>query len=978
MKRRSCSSSEARARRACRCLGAAAVVVAGVLWVVAGAAAKPSEKPFKIVPGSFHVTPSTYRAGAHEDLTVTFNFETTAGKTNNDLKSSVVELPPGFIGSNTAVPTCSAAQLLATAEPDGEGTLCPPASQVGTISLDLTAGPEPTRETFPLYNMEVSSFGIAAQLGFRTALLSQLLSVNVRPGDSGLTITSPNVVEIAEAHDVSVTTWGVPALHLHDPQRGQICGNFGSHFECLGGGEEADVAPRPFLSNPTACESSVARMRADSWEDPDSWTTEETAVEPIVECESVHFEPAIEAQPTVGAAESPTGLDFAIGLPQTWESPETISTADLKDATVTLPEGMSLNPSEGAGLGYCTEAQFEEEASEYVPGQGCPSESKVGTVEVETPVLAEKAKSTDSAVYVAKPFDNPFHSLLALYIVARIPSRGIVVKVAGEVHPDPVTGRLTTTFPKNPQVPFSKFSLHFDQGATSPLVTPAACGAFTVSGELTPWSAPLEPTSLSAPPFAITSGVHGGLCPSGGLPPFHPLLHAGSYSNQAGAYTPFYIRLSREDGEQEITHFSIKLPPGLVGKLAGIPLCSDAAIAAAKARTGQHGGQEEEESPSCPAASQIGRTEVEAGVGSVLASAPGKIYLAGPYHGAPISVAAITSAKVGPFDLGTVVVREGLKVNPETAEVFVDATGSDPLPHIIQGIPTHLRNIRIYMDRPEFVLNPTNCSQTSTASTVLGSGKDFASEADDQPVTVSSPFQVANCAALAFKPALALKLLGKTRRGGLPKLVATVTYPEGGSYANIARAVVSLPDSELLEQGHIGTSCTRVQFNAGGGNGEQCPPTSIYGHARALTPLLEEPVEGPVYLRSNGGERQLPDLVAALHSKDININLLGFIDSVHKKGSEKSSIRTRFLSVPDAPVSKFTLEMFGGKKGLLINSTNLCKGSHRARARFTGQNGKLYETEPKVQARCGRPGAKKNVSGTAKKKGGSGKKKGGH
>ena len=249
---------------------------------------------------------------------------------------------------------------------------------------------------------------------------------------------------------------------------------------------------------------------------------------------------------------------------------------------------------------------------------------------------------------------------------------------------------------------------------------------------------------------------------------------------------------------------------------------------------------------------------------------------------------------------------------------------------------------------------------------MLGSGLNFASSSDDVPVTVSSPFQAADCAALAFKPRLSLKLLGKTKRAGLPKLVATVTYPKGGAYANIAQTTVTLPSSEFLEQGHIGTVCTRVQFNEGGGNGEKCPAKSVYGHASALTPLLGEPVEGPVYLRSNGGERQLPDLVAALHSKDIDIDLVGFIDSVRKKGTDSAAIRTRFLSVPDAPVEEFTLEMAGGKKGLLTNSTNLCKGTHRAQSKFTGQNGKLLETEPKVQTQCGKEGKKK--SGNGKKK----------
>jgi hypothetical protein len=931
--------------------------------VPAGAAAKPSEQPFEIASGSFHFIPSTNQAAAHSDWTTSFDFahENATGKTFNDPRTVIVNLPAGFIGNNTAVPTCTQAQLLLSVVEDNLPS-CPIASQVGQISFEVANGNlHPAHLTVPIYNMEVTSFGTTAELGFKTIFLTQTISIDVRPGDSGLTVTTSDISKVGEPHNVSVTIWGLPAAHEHDPQRGLQCGTKGEIPPLCridSNTQEANIPVKPFLSNPTSCGAFEATMKADSWEEPESWSEAKAEVGPIGECERVPFEPEIEATPTTKAAESPTGLAFAMKIPQAWENPYTISTSNLKDARVTLPAGMSLNPSAGSGLGYCTAEQLARETAESLPGEGCPPESKVGSVEVQTPVLAEHASG---AVFVAKPFENPFDSLLALYIVAKIPSRGIIVKVAGKVTPDPVTGQLTTTFDENPQVPFSIFTLRFNQGPTSPLVSPPSCGTYTALADLTPWSAPLEPRNLSAS-FPVETGVRGGPCPGGGTPPFHPLLHAGSYSNQAGAYSPFYVRLSREDGEQEITHFSIKLPPGLVGKLAGIPFCSDAQIAAATARTGPHGGEEEEQQPSCPAASQVGRTEVEAGVGTVLASAPGKVYLAGPYHGAPISVVAITSARVGPFDLGTVVVREALKVNPETAEVSVDASGSDPLPHIIQGIPTHLRNIRVYMDRPAFVLNPTNCTATSTASTVLGSGKDFVSEADDQPVTVTSPFQVANCAALGFKPGLKLQLKGgKTSRGGLPGLKAILTARPGD--ANIGKAQVTLPPSEFLEQGHLKNVCPRSVWIQGTVPGEKCPANSIYGHAKATTPLLSEPLSGPVYLRTGYGTR-LPEMVAALNAQEINVDVVGEIDSVHQKGSEVALLRNTFKAVPDAPVTKFELELEGGKKGLLVNSRNVCKGTHKALAAFTGQNGKLDEFEPTLEAT------------SCKKKGGHGK--GGH
>lgn len=935
------------------------LLATGILVTLAGltfaslASAKPTpEHPFEIQPGSFGVMPSTLQAGAHEDLTTTFDFaHSGSGKTFNDVRNVKVNLPPGFIGSDTAVPACPASLLLSQ---HGHGSECPPDTQVGTITLDLTIEAVPVKMTFGLYNMEVTNPGVATELGFNALILTQILSVTVRPGDSGLTVTTPNIERIGEPHAVSATVWGIPASPIHDAERGMQCVSFsGPPATCEGGGETVNIPERPYLSTPTSCAPTSASIEAESWEEPGHVSMESAEIEPMEECERVPFSPSTKASPTTNSAESATGLDFTLQVPQSWEKPETIATSHLKDAVVTLPAGMSLNPSAGSGLGSCTEAQFHAEGPVFESGIGCPPESKVGSVEVETPVLTEKA---EGALYVARPFDNPFHSLLALYIVARVPFRGVVVKVPCEVHADEMSGQLTTSCLDNPQIPFNSFSLKFRQGATSPLVTPPTCGTYSAAADLTPWSAPLEPREVSSS-FSVETGVDGGPCPAGGLPPFEPGLVAGSVNNAAGHYTPFYIRLSRNDGEQEITHFSIKLPPGVTGKLAGIPLCSDAEIAKALSRSHEGMAVQEEADPSCPAASEVGHTIVEAGVGTVLAQAPGKIYLAGPYHGAPVSVVAITDAKVGPFDLGTVVVREALRVNPETGEVFVDATGSDPLPHIIDGIPTHLRDVRIYMNRPEFVLNPTGCEPTSTASTVLGSGKDFVSEADDNPITVSSRFQAADCAALGFKPKLSLQLKGGTKRSQYPALKAVVRGRPGD--ANIARSEVILPKSEILAQEHIGTSCTRVQFNEGAGNGAGCPANSIYGRARAITPILSEPLEGPVYLRSNGGERKVPDLVAALHGQEINIDLVGFIDSVltkNKHGETVSRIRNRFESVPDAPVTKFTLEMFGGKKGLLVNSADLCKGTHKAELDFTAHNGKVEELTPAMKTACRKKG----------------------
>jgi uncharacterized repeat protein (TIGR01451 family) len=892
---------------------------------------------FGIAPGSSHTALSTDQAGAHADLTTTVAFNTInhEGSLAGDPKDTTDNLPPGFAGDLTDMPACAVAYFSAHDE-------CPVSDQVGSATVMLHGLPDHQVMT-PVYNLAPNP-GTTAKLAFNVFAFNVQGDVSVRPGDQGLQTTFHDTsASAAEIDAVSLAIWGVPGDPSHDALRGTYCDSAGG-CNHVGGSPSGTVTP--FLTTPTSCSGQVleAEFRSSSWQQPATEVTEQMPFGPLSGCQHLAMQPSISAEPTTTNAYSATGLDVGLEIPQTFENPHGLTTSHLKQAVVTLPAGMSLNPSAGAGLGFCTEAQLASETAESVQGEGCPNDAKVGTVRVKSPAIPEEASG---ALYVAKPFVNPFHSLLALYIVAKIPDRGIIVRSAGEVHPDPVTGQLTTTFPENPQLPFSDFTLSFRQGQTSPLITPPACGQYTVDGQLTPWSNLLTTDPVSAT-FSVSHGVNGGPCPSGGVPPFHPELHAGTTSNAAGHYSPFYIRISRQDGEQEITHFSIKLPPGVIGKLAGVSQCSDAAIAAAKAREHDGGGAEEQAAPSCPATSEVGHTLVEAGVGSVLAQAPGKVYLAGPYHGSAISVVAITAARVGPFDLGTVVVREALRVNPETGEVFVDSTGSDPLPHIIQGIPTHLRTIRIYMDRPEFVLNPTSCEPTSTASTVLGSGLDFVSAADDVPFVATSPFQAADCAALPFRPKLTLKLKGSTKRGGNPALHAHLAM-HGIGEAGLAYAQTSLPPTEFLDNAHIGTVCTRVVFKEGAVEGEKCPPGSLIGHAKAVTPLLSEPLEGPIYLRSNP-ERELPDIAAALHAQEINVVAVG-----HTESAKGGGLRNTFEVVPDAPITSVDIDLFGGKRGLLENAppgnaNSICQAKTHATVKLRGHNGKQLDSRVPLQA----------------------------
>jgi hypothetical protein len=853
-------------------------------------------------------------------------------------------LPRGLVGAAAALPTCPLDEFFARPTECSDNTVIGVAAVTAIEKYNLGI----FRQPIPVFNLPPAE-GEPARFGFLPGEVPVVLDTAADPdSEYRIQVKVTNASQVVSLLSSTVTFWGTPGDSVHDPARGKEClDNAGA---CAPPGDLAETA---FLREPVSCDSPLDyNAEIEPWNVPQgsAIVSSPFASAPLVGCNQVPFDPAISAAPTSKLAGNPSGLDFRLDMPNSglFEK-EAIAEGQAKKVEVTLPEGMSINPSEGEGLIACSAAELARETATSPPGAGCPEASKVGEVQFQTPLLDEEGHGS---LYVATPFENPFGSLVALYLVAKIPERGILVKQAGKVSADPATGQLTTTFDDLPELPVSSFKLHFREGGRAPLVTPPACGSYDVVARFTPWSAsdpdnPLpEEIVTRTSSFQVERGVDGGACPTGATPPFHPGLSAGTLNNAAGHYSPFNLRLTRNDGEQEFTHFSIKLPPGVSGKLAGIPLCSDGAIAAAKARTGPHGGAEELGNPSCPGASQVGRTLVGAGVGGSLTYVPGKVYLAGPYNGAPISIVSMTAAKVGPFDLGTVVVREALKVNPETAEVFVDAAGSDPIPHIIQGIPVHARDIRVYVDRPDFTLNPTSCEPTSTASTVVGSGLDFGSAADDVPVTVTSRFQAADCQSLGFKPRLAISLLGGTRRGATPRLRA-VLRPRKGD-ANIAAARVTLPHSVFLEQAHIRTVCTRVQFNAGAGNGAGCPKASIYGRARAFSPLLDEPVVGPVYLRSSS--HPLPDLVAALHARKIDFNLVGRIDS--GKGGR---IRNTFEAAPDVPVTKFVLLMQGGKKGLVTNSTNLCAGrKRRAIAAFTGHNGKRRTLHPVVKPRCGR------------------------
>jgi hypothetical protein len=622
---------------------------------------------------------------------------------------------------------------------------------------------------------------------------------------------------------------------------------------------------------------------------------------------------------------------------------------------------MAVNPSQADGLDACSTERIglttsigESPIHFSKAPDSCPDAAKLGSVEVTTPLLAQYGAENKlqldpetgkpileplhGSVYLAKPFANPFGSLVAIYLSINDPPTGTIAKLAGRATLDPATGQITTRFEENPQLPLEDVRLHLFGGARGALITPPACGTHTSTSDLTPWSAPEGQDAHPVDSFQTSAIPGGGACPgTEAAAPNQPTFSAGTLAPQAGAYSPFVLKLSREDGSQRISTIDTTLAPGLTGKLAGISSCSEAQIAQAAGRGHPNQGAIEQASPSCPAASEVGTVIVGAGAGSNPFYVQGHAYLAGPYKGAPLSLAIVTPAVAGPFDLGAVVSRVALNLDRDTAQIHAV---SDPLPTILDGIPLDIRSIALKMDRPNFTLNPTNCDPlaiTGGATSLLG-----------QTAALTQRFQVGGCKGLGFKPKLSLKLLGGVKRSATPRLVANLTAKPGE--ANIASAQVKLPRAAFLDNAHIKTICTRVQFVA-----DTCPPGSIYGKASARTPLLDYPLSGSVYLRSNPAHT-LPDLVAKLKGPDtqpIEIDLAGKTDSV------KAALRNTFEAVPDAPVSSFHLELFGGKRGLVELSRNLCAHTYRAEVKLTAQNGKTFDTTPVVGNSCkGKKGRK--------------------
>jgi hypothetical protein len=843
-----------------------------------------------------------------------------------DLRNIDVTLPPGLIGNPTATTLCSAQDFNSihvvhvdrgSFHGSFEANACPDSTVVGLAVLQQIEG-EGGVTPVPIYSL-VPPKGMPAQFGFQVFGAPFFIDTKVRTGgDYGVTAFLTNLSEAKRVTATSVTLWGIPAAASHDPLRG-ACLNQLEGLPFSLGSCPAGLDPEPFFRLPTSCDGPLTtQMKFETWTVPSLSATENSTSPRQVGCDGLHFEPGLTAQPEVQVADSPTGLNVDLHLPQS----ETfgLTQADLRDATVTLPRGVTVNPASAGGLAGCTQRQIDLEGAGPA---SCPDASKVGSVTVDTPLLDHPI---EGGVFVATQNDNPFHSLLAIYIAASDPQSGVVLKLAGHVEPDPVTGQLTTTFEDNPQLPFEDLSVSFFGGPRAALRTPATCGTYTTTSSLKPWSAPASPDVTPSDSFAIATVPGGGACaPTESAQPHHPSFSAGTLAPVAGEPSPFLLRLRREDGSQTLRALNVTLPKGLLANLSGIPYCSEAQLGDASRKS----GAAEQANPSCPAASRVGTVRVAAGAGSSPVVVSGIAYLAGPYKDAPLSLAIVTPALAGPFDLGTVVVRAALRIDPETTQVTVV---SDPIPTILQGIPLDVRSVAVDTDRPNFTLNPTDCEPSAIT------GEAFSLAGRVAPV--ADRFQVGGCRGLDFSPTLSLTLNGKTKRTGHPAVKAVLRAPPG--QANIASAVVTLPPGEQIDNAHVRQPCTRPKFDA-----NECPPSTVLGFARATSPLLDKPLEGPVYFRANGGTHPLPDIVADLRGQ-IHVVLVGHIDSV------RARVRTTFDTVPDAPVTNFTLSLAGGKKGLLVNNRDICARVYRAIVKMTGQNGKTHDFQPRVRASCGK------------------------
>jgi hypothetical protein len=828
------------------------------------------------------------------------------------IKDVRVDLPVGLSVNPQATPQCPLATFEQNAVACALSIVGESSATLSVPPLGTVVPPVPGVTQVPVYNLEPAN-GEPALFGFSVGGQNVFLKADIEwNGDyhEGFTIAVPEspLGTILKNRLVFSGRAGAGAFltnpsTCHDPAQSPFQHIYSTYLRA----DSAQAANPSFPAGSSQMESPLP-----------------PGVMPTG-CAGVPFNPGVATAPGTTKTDSPAGATAEATVP--FEPLALIANSNVKTASVTLPKGMGLNPSAADALVFCTDQQLGKGTRAPV---SCPAKSKIGTATIETPPLPAGALTGN--VYLGKQLsrDPTSGDEYRIFLDAESARYGISVRLVGRVSADPQTGQLTTTFADNPQVPFTSLKVKFDGGAKAVLTSPPTCGPNTTTGRLVPYTE--TPPATPQQQFMLKSAAGGGACDKTlASRPFNPGFTTSSKTAKAGSFSSFGVHIARGDGQQEVKGVDIALPPGISGKLAGVPYCPPKDIAAA----GDRAGAAEKKNSSCPAKSMIGTASVTAGSGSSPVSLKGKAFLAGPYNGAPLSLAVITPATAGPFDLGTVVVRVALFVDPETAQIH---PVSDPIPDVFGGAKLDLRTIDVNADKHDFIVNPTSCGQLSTAGALLGGGANPASPSAFSSFPVSAGFKTKACRRLGFHPRLFTKMLGgrkTTGRAQHPKFRATLVARKGE--ANVARTIVTLPRSLLIDQSHIQTICTRPKLEA-----HNCPKKSVYGHAKATSPLLGKPLKGPVYLVPS--KHALPDLLADLHGQ-VGIRLRGTVTSVDER------IRNVFPAVPDVPVSKFALTMDGGKRGLLETTRDLCRHPSFSKVSLKAQNGKRAHKVHRVRLR---------------------------
>jgi hypothetical protein len=863
-------------------------------------------------------TPDT-QAGSHP-FEASFSFDLNqagAVSAGGSLRDLTVALPPGLVGDPSVVPQCTRQQFLSNVVGG-----CPASTQIGVDRPNL---PEPEGAPFvasvSVYNL-VPPPGVPAQFGFTAEGVQVLLDAQVRSGsDYGITEDVKNL-GFQPVGNV-ITLWGVPAEKVHDRERCGIVLNESLKEEGLCGQSSGGAAPKPLLTLPTSCGGPLTTtLRADTWQNANttaemSYLSQDQTGVPAgySGCERLGFGPSLSVAPDTTFADTPAGLTVELKVPQEGlVAPEGLAMSNIKNTSVTLPEGVAINPGQATGLTAC---QASESGIGSDGPSSCPSASKVGIDEITTTLLKHKLEGN---VYILQA-DPPN---LKLLVVAE--GEGVDIKLVGDVHLDEATGRLVTTFEKTPELPFTDFKLSFSGGARAALVTPTGCGAFSTTSDFTPWSSPFVEDVFPTSTFAIDHGPGGTACP-GGVLAFSPSLIAGSTTDQAGGFTNFSMLLTRGDGQQRIDGLRFTAPPGLTGMLSNVPLCSNA----------------QAEANACPEASKIGHTSVESGPGPypLVVPEPGQppapVYLTEGYAGAPFGLSIVVPLHVGPFTLPTQRVRAKIEVDPNTAQLTVT---TDPLPQVVAGVPTDLRAVDAVIEHPGFMINPTNCDTQAFTGTAYGTPPPGVG-GPSSSAAISSHFQVGACQALKFTPKFAVSTSGKTSKANGASLTVKLAYPSmpQGSQTNLRKVKVELPKQLPSRLTTLQKACTAQQFHT---NPAGCPAASIVGHARAITPVLPVPLEGPAYFVSNGGEA-FPNLIMVLQGYGLTVQLTGNT-FINKAGVTSST----FPAIPDQPVTSFELTLPQGPHSALAANGNLCTSKLITPNEFVGQNGATFTQNTRV------------------------------